>query len=134
VGWPLGELSEDELYQKLFSEQEPIPEKAKALPDWEEVRKELRQKGVTIHLVWIEYIEKHPDGYKRSQFGEYYRRWEKKTHSEPSMRNVHVGGERMQVDYAGLKIALVEPETGDVSQASVFVAVLPASNYTYAEA
>jgi len=134
VGWPLGELSEDELYQKLFGGHEPIPETAKPLPDWEEVRKELRQKGMTIHLVWIEYIEKYPDGYKHSQFGEYYRRWEKKTHSEPSMRNVHVGGERMQVDYAGLKMALVDPETGEVSPVSVFVAMLPASNYTYAEA
>ena len=54
--------------------------------------------------------------------------------ANPAMRNVHVGGERMQVDYAGLKMAVVNPETGEVSQASVFVAVLPASNYTYAEA
>jgi transposase len=133
VSWPLGELNEDELYQKLFGEKEVLPEKAKPLPDWEAVRKELRQKGVTLHLIWIEYIEKHPDGYQHSQFGEYYRRWTK-AHGEPSKRNVHVGGERMQVDYAGLKMTLVNPETGEVSQVSIFVAVLPASNYTYAEA
>jgi len=133
VSWPLGELSEDELYQKLFGEPMPMPEKAKPLPDWEEVRKELRQKGVTLRLIWIEYLEKYPDGYKHSQFEEYYRRWQK-THSEPSMHNTHVGGERMQVDYAGLKIPMVDAETGEVSQVSVFVAVLPASNYTYAEA
>jgi len=133
VGWPLGELSEDELYQKLFGEQAPMPEKGKPLPDWEEVRKELRQKGVTLRLIWIEYLEQHPDGYKHSQFEEYYRRW-KKTRSEPSKRNTHVGGERMQVDYAGLKIPVVNPETGEANQIPVFVAVLPASNYTYAEA
>lgn len=133
VSWPLGELGEDELYQKLFGEPTPLPEKARPLPDWEEVRKELRQKGVTLRLIWIEYLEKHPDGYKHSQFEEYYRRW-KKAHCEPSMHNTHVGGERMQVDYAGLKVAVVNPETGEVSQASVFVAILPASNYTYAEA
>jgi transposase len=133
VSWPLGELNEDELYQKLFGEKEVLPEKAKPLPDWEAVRKELRQKGVTLHLIWIEYIEKHPDGYQHSQFGEYYRRWTK-AHGEPSKRNVHVGGERMQVDYAGLKISMVNPETGETSQVPVFVAVLPASNYTYAEA
>jgi transposase len=133
IHWPLGELREDELYQKLFGEPTPLPEKAKPLPDWEEVRKELRQKGVTLHLIWIEYLEKHPDGYKHSQFEEYYRRW-KRTHCEPSKHNVHVGGERMQVDYAGLKMQVVNPETGEVSQVSVFVAVLPASNYTYAEA
>jgi transposase len=133
ISWPLGELSEDELYQKMFGEPTPLPVKAKPLPDWEEVRKELRKKGVTLRLIWIEYIEKHPDGYKHSQFEEYYRRW-KKAHGEPSMHNTHVGGERMQVDYAGLKIPLVNPETGEVSQVPVFVAVLPASNYTYAEA
>jgi transposase len=134
IGWPLGDLSEEELYKKLFGEPVPVPEtKSKPLPDWEEVHKELRKKGVTLELVWMEYIEKHPGGYKHSQFGEYYRRW-KKEHSQPSMRNVHVGGERMQVDYAGLKIQIVHPETGEVYKASVFVAVLPASNYTYAEA
>jgi transposase len=134
ISWPLGELSEDELYQKLFGDPSPVLEtKPKPLPDWEEVRKELRKKGVTLQLVWMEYIEKHPDGYKHSQFGEYYRRW-KKEHSEPIMRNVHVGGERMQVDYAGQKIRIVNPETGEVFMAPVFVAVLPASNYTYAEA
>ena len=133
IGWPVDELSEDELYEKLFGEPAAAPEKARPLPDWEAVRKELRKKGVTLRLIWIEYIEQYPDGYKHSQFEEYYRRW-KKTHGEPSMRNTHVGGERMQVDYAGLKMALVHPETGEVSQVPVFVAILPASNYTYAEA
>ena len=69
----------------------------------------------------MEYIEKYPDGYKHSQFGEYYRRW-KKEHSEPIMRNVHVGGERMQVDYAGMKVRITDPKSGKVSQAQVFVA------------
>ncbi len=135
ISWPsIGELSEEELYQKLFGELTPQVEiSSKPLPDWEEVRKELRQKGVTLQLIWMEYIEKHPDGYKHSQFGEYYRRW-KKAHREPSMRNVHIGGERMQVDYAGLKLSIVNPETGEINQFPVFVAVLPASNYTYAEA
>ena len=133
ISWPLGELSEDEIYQKMFGDPTPVPEKAKPLPDWEEVRKELRKKGVTIHLIWIEYIEKHPDGYKHSQFEEYYRRW-KKTHCEPSMHITHVGGERMQVDYVGLKMQITNPETGEVSLVPVFVAELPASNYIYAEA
>ncbi len=133
ISWPLGELSEDEIYQKMFGDPTPVPEKAKPLPDWEEVRKELRKKGVTIHLIWIEYIEKHPDGYKHSQFEEYYRRW-KKTHCEPSMHITHIGGERMQVDYSGLKMQIINPETGEVSPVPVFVAELPASNYIYAEA
>lgn len=135
ISWPLGELSEEELYEKLFGEPVPISEiQSKPMPDWEEVHKELHKKGVTLALVWMEYIEKHPDGYKHSQFGEYYRRWKKEHSEQPSMRNVHVGGERMQVDYVGLKIRIVNPETGEVFMAPVFVAVLPASNYTYAEA
>ena len=134
ISWPLGDLSEEDLFKQLFGEPIPIPEmKTKPLPDWEEVNKELRKKGVTLQLVWMEYIEKHPDGYKHSQFGEYYRRW-KKEHSEPRMRSVHVGGERMQVDYAGVRIHVIDTETGEVFMAPVFVAVLPASNYTYVEA
>lgn len=134
IGWPLGEISEEDVYKKLFGDPVPSTEMtSKPLPDWEEVHKELRKKGVTLQLIWMEYIEKHPDGYKHSQFGEYYRRW-KKEHHEPRMRNVHVGGERMQVDYAGTKIRIVNPETGEVFLVPVFVAVLPASNYAYAEA
>jgi transposase len=133
ISWPLAEISEAELYHKLFPEQKPPVETARPLSDWEAVRKELRQKGVTLRLVWMEYLEEHPDGYQYSQYCEYYRRW-KKARAEPSKHREHVGGEEMQVDYAGLKIPIVNPESGEVSQASVFVAVLPASNYTYAEA
>jgi transposase len=106
---------------------------SKPLPDWEEVHKELRKKSVTLQLIWIEYIEKYPDGYKHSQFGEYYRRWINE-HNEPRMPNIHVAGERMQVDYAGTMIRIMNPVTGEVFWAPVFVAVLPTSNYAYAEA
>lgn len=133
IGWPLPEISEEELYQKLFPEHKPVLEKARPLPDWEVVRKELRQKGVTLRLVWMEYLEEHPDGYQYSQYCEYYRRW-KKARVEPSKHREHVGGEEMQVDYAGVKIPIFNPESGEIREASVFVAVLPASNYTYAEA
>jgi transposase len=133
IGWPLAETSEEELYQKLFPEHKSAVEKARPLPDWEAVRKELRQKGVTLRLVWMEYLEEHPDGYQYSQYCEYYRRW-KKARAEPSKHREHVGGEEMQVDYAGVKIPIVNPQNGEISQASVFVAVLPASNYTYVEA
>lgn len=134
LNWPLPEISEEELYQKMFPEKKVEEmEMIRPLPDWEAVRRELRQKGVTLRLVWIEYREKHPDGYQYSQYCEYYRRW-KKTQIGPSKHREHVGGEEMQVDYAGLKISIVNPENGENREASVFVAVLPASNYTYAEA
>jgi transposase len=133
ISWPLSEISEEELVQKLFPEQKPEAEKVRPVPDWEAVRKELRQKGVTLRLVWMEYLEEHPDGYQYSQYCEYYRRW-KKAQTGPSKHREHVGGEEMQVDYAGVKIPMTNPESGEISETSVFVAVLPASNYTYIEA
>jgi transposase len=133
VGWPLPEgLSDDELYQRLFPENaEQVAPSARSLPDWEDVRRQLSRRGVTLKLLWIEYREKYPDGYGLTQYSEYYRRWSD-AHAT-RMRQVHKGGEEMEVDYAGMSVAITNPETGEVSKAVVFVAVLPASNYTYAE-
>ena len=133
VHWPLPEMTEEELYAKLFPVSAPVAENSRPLPDWAAVRQELRQKGVTLRLIWTEYVEQQPDGYQYSQYCEYYRRW-KKAQLLPSMHQEHIGGERMQVDYAGLKIPYTNRDTGEIREASVFVAVLPASNYIYAEA
>ncbi len=134
VGWPFGKMGEAELYEKLFPEKGVIVSAQKCpMPDWEEVQKQKRQKGVTLLLLWQEYKEKYPEGYQYSQFCEHYRRW-KRAQAEPSLRLEHKGGEQAQVDYAGLKIPIRHPETGEISLASVFVATLPASNYIYAEA
>jgi transposase len=130
--WPLAEeINEEELTHKLFPEDKVAVEPVRPLPDWEEIRKELSKKGVTLRLLWIEYHEKHSDGYKYSQYCEYYRRWSKT--QSPTAHIPHTGGEEMEVDYPGLMVAIVNPETGEVRQAPVFVATLPASNYLYAE-
>jgi len=70
LGWPLPEgLSEDELYQRLFPEnEEDRSPSARPLPDWEDVRRELSRRGVTLKLLWIEYREQHPDGYGLTQY------------------------------------------------------------------
>lgn len=134
IDWPLEEIGEDELYQKLFPEKNAaVSERKCPMPDWEAVQKEKRQKGVTLQLLWQEYKGKYPEGYQYSQFCEHYQRW-KKSRTEPSRHIEHTGGEQMQVDYAGLKIPVTDPETGAISQVSIFVAILPASNYIYAEA
>ena len=134
IQWPLGEESEEELYEKLFPEKKVVvPERTTTMPNWEDVHKEKRKKGVSLQLLWQEYKAAYPQGYQYSQYCEHYRRW-KKSRIEPSYRIDHIGGEQMQVDYAGLKIPITDPQTGKVSQASVFVAILPASNYIYAEA
>ena len=133
LSWPLSEgLSDEELYRRLYPEESsPKPETERPIPNWEEVQRELSKRGVTLTLLWQEYREKHPDGYGFTQFRVYYQRWNK-AHTN-SMRLPHKAGEEMQVDYAGMRVAITNPETGGISRAVVFVATLPASSYTYAE-
>jgi transposase len=133
LGWPLPEgVSEEELYRKMFPEETVPVETERPLPDWEYIQQELKKKGVTLKLLWEEYKDKHPGNfYQYTQFCEYYRRWAKT--QAPSARFPHRGGEVMEVDYAGLTLPLVNPETGEVKQVPVFVATLPASDYIYAE-
>ena len=132
IGWPLPEaLGEEALYQKLFPENNLPAETGRPLPDWEAIRKELKKKGNTLKLLWIEYQAKNPKGYQYTQFCEYYRRWART--QSPTGRFAHLGGEVMEVDYAGLTVTIVNPETGETRQAPVFVATLPASDYIYAE-
>ncbi len=131
--WPLPDgLSEDDLYRKLFPE-DPVPvETERPLPDFEDIKTELEKKGVTLRLLWDEYKDKYPNNhYQYTQFCEHYRRWAKT--QPPRARFPHSGGEVTEVDYAGLTMTLVNPETGETKQVPVFVATLPASDYIYAE-
>jgi len=132
LNWPLPEeLGEGELYRKLFPERENPKVAEHPVPDWAEIHSELARRGVTLRLLWQEYRDKHPDGYGKSQFWEHYQRWNQ-AHTT-SMRLPHKGGEVVEVDYAGMTVPITNPETGEISQAAVFVAVLPASSYVYAE-
>jgi transposase len=132
--WPLpATLSEEGLYTLLFPEKSQVAVPAgKALPDWEMVRKELKKRNVTLRLLWEEYREDHPAGYGYSQFCELYRRYVRKL--DPPMRQNHKAGEKLFVDYAGDSVPITNPETGEIWQAQIFVAVQGASSYTYAEA
>jgi transposase len=132
--WPLPEtLDEDGLYKLLYPEKaQPTGTLVKPLPDWEYVRKELKKNSVTLRLVWDEYRAEHPNGYGYSQYCDLYRRHLQKL--DPPMRQSHKAGEKLFVDYAGDTIPVTNPETGEVSQAQIFVAVQGASSYTYAEA
>src|SRR6516164_3148504 len=104
----------------------------KAEPDWAYVHHELRRPGVTLMLLWEEYRQREPDGYRYSRWCELYRAWESRL--SPTMRQAHPAGERMFVDYAGQTIDLTDGRTGEIRAAQIFVAVMGASNYTYAEA
>jgi transposase len=101
-------------------------------PDWAEVHKELWRKSVTLSLLWVEYRQAHPDGYGYSQFCQNYKQWAKQL--KPMMRQRHRTGEKLFIDYAGQTVPVVNAETGEVRHAEIFVAVMGASNYTYAEA
>ena len=105
---------------------------ARPLPTWSQVHQELRSPGVTLQLVWEEYKASHPEGYQYSRFCELYGQWRGKL--DLSMRQEHKAGEKLFVDYCGQTVAVVDPSTGESTAAQIFVAVLGASNYTFAEA
>jgi len=131
--WPLpADLPEEALYERLFPSAAPAAGRTIPQPDWAHLHTELRRKGVTLRLLWVEYREAHPDGYGYSQFCEHYRQWS--GHLQPTMRMSHVAGERLFVDYAGQTVPIVNPDTGEIQPAQIFVAVLGASSYTYVEA
>jgi len=133
LSWPLpADLDEDALFLLLFPTPSHPNSKIIPCPDWSLIHTELRRKSVILRLLWVEYREAHPDGYGYSQFCELYRQWAKRL--KPSMRLSHKGGEKLFVDYAGQTVPIVDPHTGEIRQAQIFVAVLGASNYTYAEA
>jgi transposase len=107
-------------------------EGGRPLPEWPHVHRELRRKGVTLALLWQEYKVEQPEGLQYSRFCERYRAWAKRL--DLVMRQEHRAGEKLFVDYAGHTVGVVERESGEVCEAQVFVAVLGASSYTYAEA
>lgn len=101
-------------------------------PDWSAVHTELRRKGVTLTLLHLEYLEIHADGLRYSTFCDRYAAW--RDRQKPTMRQCHIAGDKMFVDYAGHKVRLVDRQTGEAREAELFVAVLGASNMTFAEA
>ena len=107
-------------------------ERRRLLPDPAVLHTELKRVGVTLQLLHHEYLERHPGGYRYTQFCAHYRRWS--DDRRLSMRQVHRAGEKLFVDYAGKKPSLVDPLTGEVREVELFVAVLGASNFTFVEA
>ncbi len=124
-------LTDEVLEARVYGPPTP-PTHHRAAPDCAYLHAERRKPGVTLELLHLEYLEQHPDGYRYTQFCEFYRRWLKRRGL--SMRQVHHGGEKLFVDYAGKKPSIIDAATGEVIEVELFVAVLGASNYTYAEA
>lgn len=123
-------LTDDELEAKFYGPQES-PRREKPLPDFLWIHGELKRKGVTLELLHEEYLERNRGGYSYSRFCELYDGWRKK--QRISMRQVHRAGEKTFVDYSGMKPFWVDPKTGNRVEEELFVAVLGASNLTFAE-
>ena len=134
LSWPLpGELTDEALEDRLF-ERAGVKQGLRRRPEprWADLVVEMKKPGVTLQILWEEYRAVHPDGYGYSRFCELYRSFESRV--SPTMRQDHVAGDKVFVDYSGKKIAIVDRRTGELREAELFIAVLGASNFTYAEA
>ena len=130
VDWEVAQtLSDEHLEARLYRPALPRCSHQRA-PDFGVVHQELKRAGVTLMLLWEEYATGNPLAYKYTSFcikyGEFARRQQR------SMRQIHLAGEKLFVDYAGSTVPIVDAATGELTQAQVFVATLGASNYTYA--
>jgi transposase len=126
VSWPLPDgLGDEELESKLFGNQ-PVPAKAsgpRPQPDWKMIHEQLQQhRHLTLQLVWEEYRQAHPEGYRYSWFCERYQHWRRQL--DVVLRQEHKAGEKMFVDWAGATIPVYDSRTGQAWPASLFVSVL----------
>ncbi|MDA8250597.1 MAG: IS21 family transposase [Rhodospirillales bacterium] len=132
--WPLpDELTDAVLSERLFgrpSTQTGLRRRVE--PDWAALARETKRDGVNLLILWEEYRAAHPGGYGYSRFCELFREFERKL--SPTMRQHHVAGDKVFVDFSGKTVPIVDPATGEARSAELFVAVLGASSYTYAEA
>ena len=130
LSWPLPDWDEAQLARTLYPPRataETIP-----LPDFAHIDRELRHKGVTLLLLWQEYKTEQPHGVQYSQFCVHVARWRGK--QDAVLRQYHAPGDKLFIDYAGTTMEVIDRLTGEVRTAQIFVAVMGASNYTFAEA
>ncbi|MGF6429944.1 transposase [Bradyrhizobium elkanii] len=137
LAWPLpDELTDAGLEARLFAKTghgSRHGHRRVVEPDWAAVHRELKRKHVTLSILWEEYIGAEPGGYRYSRFCELYRAWEGRL--SVTMRQAHAAGDKLFVDYAGDGVpVVVDRLTGEQRMAQIFVAVLGASSFTYAQA
>ncbi|MCB9530074.1 MAG: IS21 family transposase [Myxococcales bacterium] len=132
--WPDAEaLDEATLEALLYRRPTPIlpPERPRPDPLWIHTERQSR-KGITLELLHTEWLAAHPGGVQYTRFCDIYRAWLQRRRL--SMRQLHTAGDKTFIDYSGQKAEVIDPTTGEVHEAEIFVAALGASNYTYAEA
>lgn len=131
LSWPLPPGLDEATLERLLFPPPRSSRETRPLPVWADVHQELKRKGVTLALLWAEYKAAHPEGLQYSRFCEHYKLWA--SCLDLVMRQHHLAGEKLFVDYAGHTIPIIERHSGEIQAAQIFVAVLGASNYTYAE-
>jgi transposase len=134
IGWPLAaDVTDESLVARLFvNAGVRTGARFHAEPDWAGLVLELKRPAVNLLILWDEYRAVHPNGYAYSRFCQLFREFERRL--SPTMRQQHVAGQKLFVDYSGKRVPIVDPLTGEVRMAEIFVAVLGASSCTYAEA
>jgi len=135
LGWPLPDDFDDQQLDALLFPTRPLRTPSQPRPglDFSQLHAQLQtHKHLTLQLLWEEYRETHPKGYGYSRFCELYRRWNR--NQEVVLRHDHKAGEKTFVDWAGDTVPIHDRETGETTPASIFVAVLGASTYTFARA
>jgi transposase len=135
LAWPLPDgLSDEALEAMLFARPGGCLAGARRRPepDWGHLAREMKRPGVTMTILWDEYRLVWPEGYGYSRFCDLLRGFQQRL--SPVMRQHHVAGDKLFVDYSGKRLGIADPATGVVRMAEIFVAVLGASNYTFAEA
>jgi transposase len=133
--WPLPENQDEAALARLLGQNPDVPTRLSryAVPDGAALHQELKKKGVTLQLLWEEYRARYPEhAYRYAQFCVHYRTY--RDSLARSLRQTHRAGEKLFVDYAGQTVPVVDGDSGEIHTAQIFVAVLGASNYTYAEA
>jgi len=133
LSWPLDPKQDDAAIENLLF---PLIKKQRSdrgqMPNMEYLYQEMKKKSVTLQLLWYEYKQDNPDGYQYSRFCHLYRQWVNKL--DVTLRQQHRAGEKLFLDYAGQTVPIIDPATGQIHEAQIFIAALGASNYTFAEA
>jgi transposase len=133
LSWPLPAAWDDaQLEARLFQRIGDLIGVPRPVPDMAWVHRELKRPGVTLQRLHLEYLQRHPDGYRYSQFCRHYHEWARRL--APTMRQVHRAGEKAFVDFSGKRPVIIDTATGEVIPVELFVGVLGASSYVYAEA
>jgi transposase len=133
ITWPVPpEISDAELERRLFTPAGSHDERTRTVPDWAKVHEELKRPAVTRLILWEEYRAEVPDGLGYARYCQIYNVWRKRL--SPTMRQTHVAGDKLFVDWAGGTVPIINPATGEVHEAHIFVAVLGCSSFTYSEA